>query len=80
MNTRPYLVQSREQYEVNTDPLRRCYDGCHFKSEWVWSKWNTLYDLPTQEEAEDSVKRWQALAEQSGRRLEYRWVREDAKV
>jgi hypothetical protein len=67
-----FLIQSREQFECNTDPQRRCYDGCHFSSEWQWTEWYTLYSLPTAEEAEESRASWQSLANSSGRRLEYR--------
>lgn len=32
----------RKQVEVNTDPQRRCYYGCHFSSEWQWQPWESL--------------------------------------
>ena len=35
-------IQYREHVLVNTDPQRRCYNGCHFKSEVVWSSWTTV--------------------------------------
>lgn len=73
----PYLVQSREQHEHNTDPQRRCYNGCHFRSEWRWTEWRTLSVRPTLEEAEVSAEMWRQLAKSSGRRLEYRVVAED---
>ena len=37
-----YAVLSRKQVEVNTDPGRRCYDGCHADSETVWSEWEEV--------------------------------------
>jgi hypothetical protein len=47
----------RDLMEVNTDPQRRCYNGCHAKSELRWTEWVVLeYELP-----EDKV----------GRRLEF---------
>ena len=74
MIAQKYTVYSREQHEVNTDPQRRCYNGCHASSEWQWTPWAPLYDLPSAQEAQESVESWRALAKSSGRRLEYRAV------
>ena len=54
-------IQSREQYVVNTDPQRRCYNGCNFSEEKVWSEWLPLGTVKTKEEAEESVARWRAI-------------------
>ena len=35
-------IEVRAQVEVNTDPQRRCYNGCHAKSELIWSPWGWL--------------------------------------
>jgi hypothetical protein len=35
-------IESRQQIEVNTDPQRRCYNGCHYSSEFVWTSWKLL--------------------------------------
>lgn len=73
--TKLFAVQSREQREYNTDPQRRCYNGCHFSSEWRWTEWRTLYDVRTREEAEESVANWRALALTAKPRvLEYRYL------
>lgn len=69
-----FNIMSREMHEYNTDPERRCYNGCHFKSEWVWSDWATLYTVSSEEEAQESVERWRYLAKSSGRKLEYKSV------
>ena len=53
-----YRILGRNRYEVNTDPLRRCYDGVHAKSEMVWGAWQGLGAVHTQQEAEQSVKDW----------------------
>ncbi len=37
-----YVIESRRVIEVNTDPQRRCYNGCHFSSELVWTSWDVL--------------------------------------
>lgn len=43
----------RRRRLINTDPQRRCYNGCHFSSELVWTAWEVLeYDI-----AEDKVER-----------------------
>jgi hypothetical protein len=77
MSTR-HTVYSREQHEYNTDPQRRCYYGCHAKSEWRWTLWRPLYTLPTLEEAQESVEGWRHLAlTAKPRRLEYMYLPED---
>ena len=73
----PYKIYSREQYEVNTDPQRRCYNGVHFSSEWVWGEWRQLGAAATEEDANESVRRWTELNKNSGRRLEYKWEKEE---
>ena len=35
-------IHTRHLQLVNTDPQRRCYNGCHFKSELVWTPWELL--------------------------------------
>lgn len=69
-----FLIQSREAREVNTDPQRRCYNGCHFSSEWVWGEWRTLGERSTQAEAEVIAQEWRDYQKRFGgsRRLEYR--------
>ena len=69
----PFLVQSREQFEYNTDPQRRCYDGHHAKSEWSWSPWRTLSSCENEDEARERVESWRAYNKDvRSRRLEYR--------
>lgn len=39
-------IESRHRILVNTDPQRRCYNGCHAKLEFHWSDWGVLeYDV-----------------------------------
>jgi hypothetical protein len=54
------VIESRSIREVNTDPQRRCYNGCHFSSELVWSQWEDL-DITTGEKAEDRLAFWRDL-------------------
>ena len=35
-------IKFRQWVEVNTDPQRRCYDGYHYSSEWMWTRWSDL--------------------------------------
>lgn len=49
------VIRHRQKVLVNTDPLRRCYDGHHCKSEIIWTNWAEL-------EAVDSTRADQRLA------------------
>jgi hypothetical protein len=55
-------IQYRKWIEVNTDPQRRCYNGCHAKSEMQWTAWG---DLETNLTANitDRLKFWKELNE-----------------
>ena len=45
---------------VNTDPQRRCYNGCHFSSRVDWSEWEPWFmDYPTVEDAERAKRLFQ---------------------
>jgi hypothetical protein len=33
------IIEQRSRILVNTDPQRRCYDGCHYSSELQWTEW-----------------------------------------
>ncbi len=56
-----YKVMRRSQIEVNTDPQRRCYNGCHFSSELVWTAWESLDSGLSLEKAEHQLKFWREL-------------------
>lgn len=59
----------RKQIVVNTDPQRRCYDGCHFSSETVWGDWELIgpYSI---EDAMSSMKTFQEINPAREYRLE----------
>lgn len=58
-------LETRKQIEINTDPQRRCYDGCHFSSELSWTEWDWLeYDV-NPEDVENRLKFWRELNEYS---------------
>ena len=48
--SRHYKLMCSKSHEVNTDPQRRCYNGCHFSSETVWSDW---YEVISSDDLED---------------------------
>lgn len=56
-----YTLWVRKQIEVNTDPQRRCYNGCHARSELVWTEWAEVYNPATLEDGEDSVRVFQKI-------------------
>ena len=50
---RLYGIERRKRVLVNTDPQRRCYNGCHYSSEYQWGPWESFdSDIP-----EDRIKR-----------------------
>ena len=50
-------IEQRSRRLINTDPLRRCYNGCHFSSKLVWTEWQVLeYNV-----TEDRIKFWREL-------------------
>lgn len=56
-----FTLWCRKKIEVNTDPQRRCYNGCHFSSEMVWTRWEDLLDYKTEEAGEDTMKTFQRI-------------------
>lgn len=56
-----FIVVTRRRQLINTDPQRRCYYGCHAKTELIWTEWEALERCPTVEKAEDRIKFWKSL-------------------
>lgn len=54
-----FIVQIRSGRIVNTDPQRRCYNGCHFSSRTDWEDWRHWAEVPTLEDAERQVRLFQ---------------------
>lgn len=50
-----HVVQFRKQITVNTDPQRRCYNGCNFSEETIWTAWGTVAPYGTKTDAEESA-------------------------
>lgn len=57
------VIQHRKRVLVNTDPLRRCYDGHHYKSELRWTEWSDLEIGIRAERAEARLEFWRGLTE-----------------
>ena len=58
---RKYNILSRTQIEVNTDPQRRCYNGCHFSSELIWTNWELLECNVSEAKIERRLEFWKEL-------------------
>lgn len=69
-HTSRYAICGCKPIEINTDPQNRCYDGCHFSSEWVWTDWVYLGSTLSREEAESSV----ASCKRLNPKNEYRYL------
>jgi len=46
-------IYMREQILVNTDPQRRCYNGCNYSEELVWTPWEKLESERFLEQSDD---------------------------
>lgn len=51
-----FTIKMRKRIEVNTDPQRRCYNGCHAKSELRWLEWESLHSGVPEREVADELK------------------------
>jgi hypothetical protein len=56
-----YTIKIRKKQLINTDPQRRCYNGCHFSSELRWTEWETLDSNIPENKLEDTLKFWREL-------------------
>lgn len=73
-------IEMRRKTLINTDPQRRCYHGCHARSELIWTDWGVVdFDIP-EDRVEDRLKFWRELNEYAvsqrgeGATAEYRAV------
>ena len=59
--TKTFRIESRALFLVNTDPQKRCYNGCHYSSELRWTAWQVLnVELP-EASVERKLKFWREL-------------------
>ena len=56
-----YTLYSRTKVEVNTDTQRRCYNGCHAKSELRYTAWEVLHYSIPESRKESSLVFWRVL-------------------
>lgn len=63
-------VYFRKQVTVNTDPQRRCYDGCHFSSEKVWTAWELVCAYTEEATAEQTMAAFQDINPQREYKVE----------
>lgn len=54
-------IQIRRQKLINTDPQRRCYNGCHYKSELIWTEWADIDFNIAKEDVEKRLLFWREL-------------------
>jgi hypothetical protein len=54
------IIQTRRIKVMNTDPQRRCYNGCNYSEALVWSDWEDLESCP-EDRIEDRLKFWKEL-------------------
>jgi hypothetical protein len=56
------IIQQRRKVLVNTDPQRRCYNGCHASSEWVYTPWEDFEDCSYLScSAEKRIEFWKSV-------------------
>ena len=78
-----YKIEQRRRITVNTDPQRRCYNGCHYSSETLWTGWGTLHSGLSLEKAQRRLRYWRELNDYAvsqrgdADRSEYRLVEGD---
>lgn len=56
-----HSIETRRRIEVNTDPQRRCYNGCHARSELQWTEWDWIDLEVPEEKLETRLKFWRDL-------------------
>lgn len=56
-----YRLEMSKRVTINTDPQRRCYNGCHYSSKTVWSEWAVLETNIPLEKTWDRLKFWRDL-------------------
>lgn len=57
----PVSVYFRKPVTINTDPQRRCYNGCNFSEETTWMEWTLLGPYSSREIAQESIALFQRI-------------------
>lgn len=56
-----FTVWVRKPMIVNTDPQRRCYNGCNFSERVEWSEWCQVAGYASKEDAESAIATFQSI-------------------
>jgi len=56
-----FHIERRTKRIINTDPQRRCYNGCHYSSEEIWSPWETIDFNIEESRIKDRLDWWRDL-------------------
>jgi hypothetical protein len=56
-----FTLWFRKKTVVNTDPQRRCYDGCNFSEETVWTAWAEVYSSYSKADLHDSAVQFKRI-------------------
>ena len=78
-----YKIEKQSTRLVNTDPQRRCYNGCHYSSELQKQPWEWLELNVPSDKIEERLTFWRELNDyavsQRGEsaRVEYRRVKHE---
>jgi hypothetical protein len=73
----------RSEILVNNDPQRRCYNGCHFSTELIWTSWVVLELKVPEDKIERRLTFWRELNDYAvsqrgkGSKNEYKSVRNE---
>jgi len=60
-NMNLFKIEQRQRRLINTDPQRRCYNGCHYISELVWTSWDFLQEDVPENGVEARLEWWRDL-------------------
>jgi len=56
-----YQIRRRQAVEVNTDPQRRCYNGCHFSTKIYWTDWEVMESTVHETKVAEKLEFWRSL-------------------
>jgi long-subunit fatty acid transport protein len=56
-----YHIEHRITQTINTDPQRRCYNGCYAKTANEWSRWHWLEIEVPETKIEEKLQFWRDL-------------------
>lgn len=51
----------RSKVLVNTDPLKRCYNGCYYNHMYEWGAWQLLEVVNSKSVPDERLKFWREL-------------------